>query len=424
MKLFPRSFIGRTIMLIIVPMILSMAIVGQAFVGSHWNKVQRNMVRGLAGEIALILKLSDSHPDLAAGMARDIGINFSENDKLNRPKQNDNNRREVNFLSDELKKLLNAPIQIYIDKPKRLLFVDVPRGGKIMTVATTLRRVYSSSVDVFLIWIVAACLIASVTAAPFILMHSRSIRRIARAANKFGRGMAMPEFNPSGSREIREAGQALITMKSRLDRYNKTRSDMLNAVSHDLKSPLARMRIAIETNTFDAKKLTGDIDRMTEMVNGYLAFARGEVPEIEQEISLAPMITRIVRDSNAMEKVKLNLPDESVYFYARPNAISSALANIIDNAARYAKKRIEITEHDGADYVEISIDDDGPGIPADRRSDAMRPFVRLDDARGAETGGTGLGLSIAQTAVENHGGQLFLENSPIGGLRVRIVLPI
>jgi two-component system osmolarity sensor histidine kinase EnvZ len=401
-----------------------MIIVGQAFFGSHWRRVQYNMARGLVGEIAMILKLSDSHPELADEMARDIGINVSENEKLNRPKNDDNKRIEVNHLDGELKKALNAPAKIYIDKPKRLLFIDIQRKNKIITFATTLRRVYSSSVEVFVVWIVSAFLIATILVAPFIIMHARSIRKIARAANKFGRGMAMPDFNPSGSREIREAGHALITMKGRLDRYNKTRSDMLNAVSHDLKSPLTRMKLSIETDTIDKDKLMADIDRMAEMVNGYLAFARGEVPEIEQEISLPPMITRIVRDSSAAKKIKMNLPDNPVYFYARPNAISSALSNIIDNAVRYAKKKIEITEKDSDEYVEFTIDDDGHGIPTDKRMEALRPFVRLDDARGADTGGTGLGLSIAQTAIENHGGQLFLEDSPLGGLRVRIVLPI
>lgn len=248
------------------------------------------------------------------------------------------------------------------------------------------------------------------------------------AANKFGRGLSAPDFRPSGSNEIREAGLALITMKNRLDRYNKTRSDMLTAVSHDLKSPLTRMRIAVETDTINKEKLLTDIDRMAEMVNGYLAFARGEVPEIEQKISLAPMIERIARDSGQMNKIKLNLPEKELDFYARPNAISSALSNILDNAVRYAKNKIEITETDGTEFIEITFDDDGIGIPSDKRVDALQPFVRLDESRPAistkGSGGTGLGLNIAQTAIENHGGELFLEDSPLGGLRVRIKLPV
>ena len=216
----------------------------------------------------------------------------------------------------------------------------------------------------------------------------------------------------------------MITMKERLNRYNRTRTDMLNAVSHDLKSPLARMRIAVESGDAKPADLLRDIDRMTEMVNGYLAFARGEMPEIEQVTELTSMLLRTARDAAPNKKIITDFPEQPAQFYARPMALARAFANIIENAARYAKKTIKITEHDTKDQIEVIIEDDGPGIPDDKKADAMRPFVRLDDARGADTGGTGLGLSIAQTAIENHGGQIFLENSELGGLRVRVVLPI
>ena len=255
-------------------------------------------------------------------------------------------------------------------------------------------------------------------------MHTRSIRRIAKAAGRFGRGLDAPGFQPTGSKEIREAATAMITMKERLNRYNRTRTDMLNAVSHDLKAPLTRMRLAVETDAATKDDLLHDIDRMTEMVNGYLAFARGEMPEIEQTTELPAMLLRIARDAAPDKNIETDFPNEPAQFYARPMALARAFGNIIENAARYAKKTIRITEHDSPTQVEIIIEDDGPGIPDDKKRDAMRPFVRLDDARSDKTGGTGLGLSIAQTAIENHGGQMFLENSELGGLQVRIVLPI
>jgi two-component system osmolarity sensor histidine kinase EnvZ len=426
MKLIPRSFLARTILMILVPMSVLLIVVGQAFFGNHWSRVQREMSHSLSGEISTLIKVADKDPELARRVAQGMGINMTENERLNRPAKTDNASHEIGHFDEILtKKLGGAKARIYMDKPARLLFVDIPvAGGKTTTFATSLRRVYSSSTSLFVLFIILALVGVSILTAPFIILHNRSIRQVARAATKFGRGMSMPGFAPSGSREIREAGAALVMMKARLDRYNKTRSDMLNAVSHDLKSPLARMRIAIESGTETKDQLVSDIDRMTEMVNGYLAFARGEVPELEQAMSLAPMLTRIARDSGAADKIKLNLPDESTEFYARPNAIMSAITNLIANAVRYAKKKIEITEIDGPEEIEITIDDDGPGIPADRRADAMTPFVRLDPARGTATGGSGLGLNIAQNAVENHGGQLFLEDSPLGGLRVRIVLPI
>ncbi len=407
-------------------MIVAQIIVANAFFGNHWARVHATLARSLAGEITTMMNFMDTGETNAAHqMARDIGINVSVNSKLNRPKHNDNNSREAGMLASELSGRLRRPATIYIDKGKRLVFIDVPTNdGQIATFGTSLYRIYSTSTEVFLIWLLGSILIVSILIAPFIIMHTRSIRRIAKAAGRFGRGLDAPGFQPTGSKEIREAATAMITMKERLNRYNRTRTDMLNAVSHDLKSPLTRMRLAVETDAASKEDLLHDIDRMTEMVNGYLAFARGEMPEIEQATELPAMLIRISRDAAPDKKIITDFPDEPAQFYARPMALARAFGNIIENAARYAKKQIKITEHDTADQVEVIIEDDGPGIPDDRKRDALRPFVRLDDARGSKTGGTGLGLSIAQTAIENHGGQMFLENSDLGGLRVRIILPI
>ncbi len=412
--------------MVLIPLIVAQIIVANAFFGNHWARVHATLARSLAGEITTMMNFMDTGETNAAHqMARDIGINVSVNSKLNRPKHNDNNSREAGMLASELSGRLRRPATIYIDRGKRLLFIDVPTNdGQIATFGTSLYRIYSTSTEVFLIWLLGSILIVSILIAPFIIMHTRSIRRIAKAAGRFGRGLDAPGFQPTGSKEIREAATAMITMKERLNRYNRTRTDMLNAVSHDLKSPLTRMRLAVETDAASKEDLLHDIDRMTEMVNGYLAFARGEMPEIEQATELPAMLIRISRDAAPDKKIITDFPDEPAQFYARPMALARAFGNIIENAARYAKKQIKITEHDTADQVEVIIEDDGPGIPDDRKRDALRPFVRLDDARGSKTGGTGLGLSIAQTAIENHGGQMFLENSDLGGLRVRIILPI
>ena len=361
----------------------------------------------------------------AKSMAGDIGINLSINPRLNRPAKNDNNSMIAGRLAKHLQSQLKRPANIYIDRGERLVFVDIPtKSNQIATFGTSLHRIYSTSTEMFILWLIGSILIVSILISPFVILHSRSIRRISNAANRFGRGLDAPGFKPSGSLEIRNAAASMITMKERIDRYNHTRTDMLNAVSHDLKSPLTRMRLAIETGAADKKTLLQDIDRMTDMVNGYLAFARGETPEIEQATELPPTLVRIARDAAPNKQIELDLPDTPAQFYARPMALTRAFANIIENAARYAKNKIKITEHDTPNSIEVIIDDDGCGIPENRRADALRPFVRLDDARGTDTGGTGLGLSIAQTAIENHGGQIFLEDSPLGGLRVRVVLPI
>ncbi len=412
--------------MVLVPLIVAQVIIANVFFGNHWARVHATLGRSLAGEIATMVNFMDrNETDAAQSMARDIGINVSINEHLNRPRHNDNDAREAGELAAELSKRLRRPAQIYIDRGKRLLFVDIPTNdGKNMTFGTSLYRIYSTSTEVFIIWLVGSILIVSILISPFIIIHSRSIRRIAKAAGRFGRGLDAPGFQPAGSKEIREAATAMITMKERLNRYNRTRTDMLNAVSHDLKAPLTRMRLAVETETAKPKDLLRDIDRMSEMVNGYLAFARGEMPEIEQATELPAMLIRIARDAAPDKKIETEFPDTPIQFYARPMALARAFGNVIENAARFSKSKIKITEIDSDDQIEVRIEDDGPGIPDDKKQDALRPFVRLDEARGTKTGGTGLGLSIAKTAIENHGGQMFLENSDMGGLRVRIVLPI
>lgn len=426
MRLIPRSFLGRTILMVLIPLIVSQIIIADFFFGNHWSRVHNTLARSLSAEISTMMKFIDSDNfAVAKSMASDIGINVSVNQKLNRPAKNDNKSMVAGRLSKNLQAQLKRPANIYIDKDARLVFIDVPtKNNKIATFGTSLYRIYSTSTEVFVLWLIGSILIVSILITPFIILHTRSIRRISNAANRFGRGLDAPGFKPSGSLEIRNAAASMITMKERIDRYNRTKTDMLNAVSHDLKSPLARMRLAIETGDATKETLLQDIDRMTEMVNGYLSFARGETPEIEQATELPAMLTRIARDAAPDKKIELDLPTTPAQFYARPMALTHAFSNIIENAARYAKKKIKITEHDTTENIEIIIEDDGPGIPDDKKNDALKPFVRLDDARGNKTGGTGLGLSIAKTAIENHGGQIFLEDSSLGGLRVRVILPI
>ena len=422
----PRSFLARTILMVLIPLVIALFIVTNAFFGNHWKRVHATLARTLSGEISTMMHFIDKgDTESLQMMAKGTGINISINTELNRPKHNDNNDREAGELASNLEKRLKQPAQIYIDRGKRLVFIDIPtKDNKTATFATSMHRIYSTSAEVFLIWVVGAILIVSVLITPFIIIHTRSIRRIAHAANKFGRGMDVPDFKPSGSSEIREAAAAMITMKERLNRYNKTRTDMLNAVGHDLKTPLTRMRLGVETDSVSKEELLRNIDRMTEMVNGYLSFARGEMPEIEQTVELPAMLTRIARDAAPKKKIILDFPQTPVQFYARPNALTSAFTNIIENAARFAKKTLKITEIDGPESLTVIIEDDGIGIPDDKKALALQPFVRLDESRNESTGGTGLGLSIAQTAIENHGGEIFLEDSELGGLKVRVVLPL
>ena len=244
MKIMPRSFLARTILMVLIPLVVALSLVPNAFFSNHWKRVHATLARTLAGEVASIMHFMDAGDEKSGQMlADDIGINVSINEKLNRPKENDNHAMEAGHLAKELQDRIKEPVNIYIERGKRLIFIDIPtKNDKIATFATSMHRIYSTSAEVFLIWVIGAILIVSILITPFVIFHTRSIRKIAKAANKFGRGMDVPGFKPSGSLEIREAASAMITMKERLNRYNKTRTDMLNAVGHDLTTPLTRNR--------------------------------------------------------------------------------------------------------------------------------------------------------------------------------------
>ena len=331
MRIIPRSFLGRTVLMVLIPLIIALLIVSNAFFGNHWKRVHATLARTLAGEVSTMVNfLNKNDTDAVKTLAEGIGINISINEKLNRPKENDNDSLEAGPLAHELHARIKQPADIYIDRGKRLLFIDIPtKDNKIATFATSMHRIYSTSTEVFLIWVIGAILIVSILITPFLIAHTRSIRRIAKAANKFGRGMDVPGFQPSGSLEIREAASAMITMKERLNRYNKTRTDILNAVGHDLKTPLTRMRLAIETDSASKEDLLHDIDRMSEMVNGYLSFARGEMPEIEQAVELPAMLTRIARDSAPKKDIILQFPETPAQFYARPSSLTRDRKSVV-----------------------------------------------------------------------------------------------
>ena len=274
MTLIPQSFFSRTILLVLVPLIMALVIVANVFFGNHWSRVHATMARSLAGEMATITNFIDAgNSDVANSMAHNMGINITTNETLSRPKHNDNASRETGLLARELARKVKRSANIYMDKAARRIEVDIPqKNGTITTFEASLYRVYSTSTEVFIIWLIGTILIVSAFITPFLILHNRSIRRIAHAANRFGRGLDAPGFQPTGSKEIREAATAMITMKERLDRYNRTRTDMLNAVSHDLKSPLARMRLAIETDGADKEALLTDNDLYDKRLSGICAW--------------------------------------------------------------------------------------------------------------------------------------------------------
>jgi two-component system osmolarity sensor histidine kinase EnvZ len=303
--------------------------------------------------------------------------------------------------------------------------VDVHDG--VLAVLVPRDRVTVSKPDIFILWMVGSALILMGIAIVFLRNQVRPIERLARAADSFGKGRAVPDFKPYGAAEVRRAAQAFITMRERIERHITQRTEMLAGVSHDIKTPLTRLKLALAMlpEHADTDLMRADIAEMEHMLDEYLAFARGEGGEESQVTDLG----ELVRDcANAAAKarqrdgIRIETPAEVLVSVKRAG-LRRVLANLIDNALKHGKD-VAVTLAQDDRLVEIAVEDDGPGIPKDRHEEAFRPFHRLDQGRNLQSGGSGLGLAIARDIARAHGGDIILDKSGMGGLKATVRLPV
>jgi len=293
-----------------------------------------------------------------------------------------------------------------------------------MQIAVPRERLFTPTTYIFIMWMVGSSLVLFAIASVFLRNQIKSLKRLAAAADAFGKGREVPNFRLEGATEVRQVGMAFLKMRERIQRSITQRTEMLAGVSHDLRTPLTRMRLALELQPSGptAAELKDDLAAMERMVQGYIDFARGEGSEEAHATDLSALIQDAVaalgRDG---APVLLALPEECV-MPLRPDAMSRCVGNLIANARRYGK-HVWVTAIEGNKTVEVLVDDDGPGLPPEQRENVFRPFFRLDPARNPATGGTGLGLAIARDVARAHGGDIVLEESPQGGLRARLKLP-
>lgn len=428
----PKSLLGRALLIIVTPLILLQVVSGVIFYETHWEKVSYRLARSVAGDVAAIARLLQDAPDAAARerifelalRTMDLQVTYEPGAILsNKPK----------VLRDDVERMLNNTMDDFIFRPYRLdaqssdrdVFIDVQMADGVLRVSTTRKRLFSTTVYVFVIWMVGTSLILFGVATIFMRNQVKPIRRLARAAENFGKGRDVGAFKAEGATEVRQAAQAFMAMRERIQRQFRQRTDMLTGVSHDLRTPLTRMKLQLAMMDEDAgiRELQRDISDMEHMLEGYLAFVRGEGTEKPAPTDLGALLEDVVgqvrrrgRPIDLHLEDKLNLP-------LRPNAFRRCITNLVENAARYGK-HVSIRAGHRGDAIEITVDDDGPGIPPEKREEVFRPFFRLDDSRNPETGGVGLGLTIAQDVVRSHGGEIILGDSPTGGLRGRIRLPL
>lgn len=432
----PKTLFGRMLSIILVPMILVQVITVFVFYERHWDTVTRYMANSLASEIQLLIDEIGATPDeasLKAGLNKGATyFNFNLNYEPQAILQIPPAVHSPSFAEDSLTKALNARINYpwYADvlSDEDLIFIYVQLGDGVLKIAAGRKRLFSSTSWTFLGWTISTSILLFIIALLFLRGQVRPIHRLANAARQLGLGREIEDFRLEGAKEIRLAGRAFQAMRHRIDRQMKERTAMLAGVSHDLRTPLTRMRLhtALASDSSDIEPIDRDIAEMEQMIEGYLSFARGEGTEASVEARFDHIVRQIVENYANAHPGRLRLVMPAGRFPSveiRVQAIRRALDNVIGNALRYADSaEVRLKQHE--DELVLFIDDDGQGIDPAYYADAIKPFIRLESSRNKQTGGTGLGLSIASDVILSHGGELTLDQSPLGGLRVMIKLPI
>ena len=432
-KILPRSLLGRTLLIIVTPLVLLQLVSATVFYESHWTKVSRSMARSLAGDIsALIELLHQDHSPQGITAIRELAANNMglvvtlEKNKIlaNVPEKKSVSIVDKMFVRS-LKNLVQRPFKIDNKSLDNHLIVSIQLQEGVFEVILNRKRLFSSTTYIFVLWMVGTSMILFGVATIFMRNQVKPIRRLAAAADELGKGRDAPNLKPEGAREIRQASAAFIAMRDRIQRQITQRTDMLAGVSHDLRTPLTRMKLQLEMvkDSSDTAALKDDVAEMEHMVEGYLAFARGEGFETPKPTNIAHILGDVVVSAKR-RGTEVDLHTEGQFVVpVRQNAFKRCINNLLDNADRYATHVSIITSKRG-DAIEITVDDDGPGIPEHLRDEAFKPFFRLDESRNPETGGVGLGLTIARDIIRGHGGDIILSDSPSGGLRARLTLPI
>jgi two-component system, OmpR family, osmolarity sensor histidine kinase EnvZ len=428
----PRSLFGRTLLIIVVPTLITLAAATYVFFDRHWYTVTDRMTHAVAGDVATVVELMQKNkkPDSKAAIVdlaadeMDLYVSFAPGEQLGRT-AHDNFNPLRNMLKRALTDRLAYPFDIDMKSAPEIIAIRIGVPEGVYTVLSPERRIYTPTTEVFIIWMTASSILLSAVALLFMRNQIRPIRRLADAAEAIGKSRDVPWFKLEGAAEVRQAGAALMVMRDRLKRQINQRTTMLAGVSHDLRTPLTRMKLQLELmpHTQETQELAYDIAEMESMLEAYLAFARGEEAEPAVPVDLSELMGEVVLASRRQNiRIGLNVPEATVITLRR-NAMKRCLANLIGNAIRYGNRaEVNVAMRDHA--VDIVIDDDGPGIDPARREDVFRPFTRLEESRNPATGGVGLGLTIARDIARFHGGDVVLEDSPLGGLRARVWLPV
>jgi two-component system osmolarity sensor histidine kinase EnvZ len=430
-RFLPHGLFGRSLIIIVAPMVLLQGIVTYVFFERDLYLTTRRLARDVAADVALLVTLEDSTPTLERDSVRALAarqlryrLTFHDGATLP-PSPPPSNTVEV-ALDDIIAERVGPNRHFSSARVEDNFNIKVETKDGVLEIVGPRDRITVSGPDIFILWMVGSALILLAIAILFLRNQVRPIERLARAAENFGKGRPVPDFKSYGATEVRRAAQAFITMRERIERHVGQRTEMLAGVSHDLKTPLTRMKLALAMmDGKDVAGLRGDIAEMERMLDEYLAFARGEGGEESEVTDLGELVrdaAAAAAKAKAGREVEVSGP-ERLALNVKKAALRRCLTNLVDNALKHGRKvQVALSRDDR--FVEIAVEDDGPGIPEARREEAFRPFHRLDEGRNLQSGGSGLGLAIARDIARAHGGDIVLGDSRLGGLKATIKLPV
>jgi two-component system osmolarity sensor histidine kinase EnvZ len=429
----PTSLWGRSLLIIVLPVLVMQVAVTWVFFDAHWRTVTARLSDGLAGDIAWAAESYADEPTprnlniIAERAQRSMSLSIALQDGATLP---DYSRRgPIGVVDRTLERALNARLDqpFWFDTTRYPAYVDIrvqqPQG--VLRIIAPRERAVATQGQIFVLWLLVATVLLMGVAILFIRNQVRAIERLADAAEAFGRGETRERFKPNGAREVRAAAKAFLDMRDRIQRHIDQRTALLASVSHDLRTPLTRLRLelALAPPFKRAEAMKGDLDEMEHMIDEYLAFARGEAGEPMQAVSLTDLLGAAGEDARrAGAEVEVASP-KGLTATVRPLAFKRALTNLAGNAAAHGEHVRLSARALPSGGLEVVVEDDGPGIPEEMHEEAFRPFSRLDASRNQNRKGVGLGLAIARDVARGHGGDITLDRSDLGGLRALIRLP-
>ena len=429
-NILPKRLFYRALLIVAFPILVLQLVITIVFFDSLWIKTNKGMTRALVNEISTFIKAYDNEKIAKDELTNifslflDLNIKFIDNKKF----ENRYNERWFSPIDRTLRRELKSSFDLgkyWFDSTsyKELIDLRIKYQNGYFKFLITKDRVSSSSARIFALWITVPAIIMVIISLIFLRNQTRPITNLARAAERFGKGEEVDEFKPSGALEIRQAGHEFEKMRKRILRHLNQRNEMLSGISHDLRTPLTRMKlqIAFIKDKDLATKLTEDIDEMKKMLNEYLQFTSSTHIEKDETFNLSQLLEKII-EKYGNENIFKDLTPR-IYFNGRKNLINRSLNNIIDNALKYANK-VMVKLNKKNTNLFIIIDDDGPGISKNEYENVFKPFYKINKGRADSTSSVGLGLSIASDIIKSHGGNIKLEKSKMSGLRVKIFLPI